>query len=100
MTLLGWIVGGFGLAIGAWFFVIFLDWLGDFGQNITEEQARKQLRRSEERERREEEQREEAEKRRALWRQPEWRRRRIAILAGAVTISMLLAWGLALVLAG
>ena len=43
LTFLGWIVGGFGLAIGVWLFVAFLDWLGDLGQEITEEQARRQL---------------------------------------------------------
>ncbi len=44
LTLLGWIVGGFGLAIGVWFFLIFLDWIGNIGQDITEEQARAQSR--------------------------------------------------------
>ena len=44
MTFVGWIVGGFGLAIGVWFFLIFLDWLGDLGQDITEEQAKIQSR--------------------------------------------------------
>jgi hypothetical protein len=44
-TVLGWIVGGFGLAVGVWFFLIFLDWIGDWGQDITVEQARIQSRR-------------------------------------------------------
>lgn len=44
MTLLGWILGGIGLAIGVWFFLIFMDWLTDLGQDITEEQARQQAR--------------------------------------------------------
>lgn len=45
MTLLGWIAGGIGLAVGVWFFVAFLDWLGDIGSGFTAEQAREQTRR-------------------------------------------------------
>lgn len=44
LRVLGWIAGGFGLAVGVWFFLIFLDWIGNIGQDITEEQARTQAR--------------------------------------------------------
>lgn len=49
MTVIGWVVGGFALAFGVWMFVAFLDWLGDLGSGFTEEQARRQIRRSLER---------------------------------------------------
>ncbi len=100
LTLLGWIVGGFGLAIGVWFFLIFLDWLGDIGQDITEEQARERWRRLREQERKQEEAQQEEERRRVLWRDPVWRRRRIARLvigtSGACALGLLLAWVLGL----
>lgn len=51
LTILGWIVGGLGLAIGVWLFIAFLDWLGDIGSGFTEEQAKRQTRRWLERER-------------------------------------------------
>lgn len=50
LTILGWIAGGLGIAIGVWLFVAFLDWLGDIGSGFTEEQARLQTRRMLERE--------------------------------------------------
>lgn len=40
LTVLGWIAGGFGLALGAWLFVIFLDMLGDIGGGMTKKQVR------------------------------------------------------------
>jgi len=40
-----WILEGVGLAVGVWFFLVFLDWIGDIGSGFTEEQARRQTRR-------------------------------------------------------
>ena len=43
--MIGWVIGGIGLAVGVWLFVAFIDWLGDIGTGFTPEQARRQTRR-------------------------------------------------------
>lgn len=48
------VVLGFGLLVGVWLLLAIIDWLGNMGQEITEDEARLRIRRSLEKERRRE----------------------------------------------